>query len=69
MQAQVIEIAGSEVGLRTILAVTPTILDGIQFRAIGWQVLEAELGRMFDREILGRLEVGSKIIPDEHGYY
>jgi hypothetical protein len=66
MQAQMIEIAGGEVGLRAILAVTPTVLDGIQFRAIRGQVLEAEPGRMFDREILGRLEMGPKIVPDEY---
>ena len=63
---QVFQIAGGEVGLRYVLAVTPTILDGIQFRTVGRQVLEAEPGRMFNREILGRLEMGPKIVPDEY---
>ena len=29
-------------------------------------MLEAKPGRMLDREVLGRLEMGLKIIPDEH---
>ena len=37
---QVFLIAGGEVGLRYVLAVTPTILDGIQLRTIGRQVFE-----------------------------
>ncbi len=63
---QVFQVASGEVGLTSVLAVTPTILDGIQFRTVGRQVLEAEPGRMFDREILGRLKMGPKIVPDEY---
>ena len=39
---QVFQIAGGEVGLRYVLAVTPTILDGIQFRTVGRQEVELE---------------------------
>ena len=63
---QVVQIASGEIGLRYVLAVTPTILDGIQFRTVGRQVLEAEPGRMLNREILGRLEMSPKIVPDKH---
>lgn len=63
---QVFQIASGEIGLRSILAVAPTFLDGIQFRTVRRQILEAEPGRMFDREILGRLEMGPKIVPDEY---
>ena len=63
---QVVKIASGEIGLRYVLAMTPTILDGIQFRTVGRQVLEAEPGRMLDREILGRLEMGPKVVPDKH---
>ncbi len=64
--AQVCQIASGEVGLRSILAVAPTILDGIQFRTVGRQELEAEPGRMFDREILGRFEMRGETVPDEY---
>lgn len=63
---QVVQVMGGEVGLRSVFAVAPTLLDGIQFRAIGRKWLEAEPGRMFDGKILGRFEMGSKVVPDEY---
>ncbi len=32
-------------------------------------MFEAKPGRMLDREVLGRLEMGPKIVPDEHRQY
>ena len=63
---QVFQVASGEVGLRSVLAVTPTLLDGIQFRTIWRQELEAKPRRMFDGEILGRFEMHGETVPDEY---
>ena len=63
---QVVHVSGGEVGLASVLDVAPRAFHRIQLRAIGWQVFKAKPGRVLDREILGRLVVGRKIVPDEH---
>ena len=64
--AQMIDICGREVGLASVLDVAPHAFHGIQLGAVGRQGLEAEPRRMLDREVFGRLEMGPKIVPDEH---
>jgi len=61
-----IHISGGEVGLASVLDVAPRAFHRIQLRAIGWQVFKAKPGRVLDREILGRLVVRRKVVPDEH---
>ncbi len=63
---EMIDVGGREVGLASVLDVAPHAFDRIQLGTVGRQVLEAEPGRMLDREVLGRLEMSRKIIPDEH---
>ena len=64
--AEMIDIGGREVGLAPVLDIAPHAFHGIQLGAVGRQGLEAEPRRMLDREVLGRLEMGPKIVPDEH---
>ncbi len=63
---QMVHVSGGKVGLASVLDVAPRTFHRIQLRAIGRQILEAKPGRMRDREILGRLVVDPKIVPDEH---
>ena len=66
MSMQIVHVDSGMVGLASVLDVAPCAFHGIQLRTIRRQVLEAKPGRMLDREVLGRLEMGRKIIPDEH---
>jgi len=63
---QIVHVDSGMVGLASVLDVAPCAFHGIQLRTIRRQVLEAKPGRMLDREVLGRLVVDSKIVPDEH---
>jgi hypothetical protein len=64
--AEMIDIGGREVGLASVLDIAPHAFHGIQLGAVGRQGLEAEPRRMLDRKVLGRLEMGPKVVPDEH---
>jgi hypothetical protein len=64
--AEMIDIGGREVGLASVLDVAPHAFHGIQLGTVGRQGFEAEPRRMLDREVLGRLEMGPEIVPDEH---
>ena len=66
MSMQIVHVDSGIVGLASVLDVAPCVFHGIQLRTIRRQVLEAKPGRMLDREVLGRLVVDSKIVPDEH---
>ena len=63
---QMVYVSGGKVGLASVLDVAPRTFHGIQLRAIGRQVFKAKPRRVLDREILGRLVVDPKIVPDEH---
>jgi|GEM_PF-6870695 len=63
---QMVYVSGGEVGLASVLDVAPRAFDRIQLWAIGRQVFKAKPGRMLDREVLGRLEMGPKVVPNEH---
>jgi hypothetical protein len=63
---QMLHIGGGEVGHASVLDVAPHAFHGIQLGTVGRQGLEAVPRRMLDREVLGCLEMGAKIVPDEH---
>lgn len=60
------DIDGSEIGHAAVLDVAPNPFDRIQLGTVRRQMLKTEPGRVLDAEVLGRLEMGRKIIPDEH---
>ena len=63
---EVIDIGGREVWLTSVLDVTPRTFHRVQLRTVGWQVFKAEPGRVSDREVLRRLVMRRKIVPDEY---
>lgn len=63
---EMVDVGGREVGLASVFDVAPHAFHRIQLGRVGRQGLEAEPRRMLDREVLGRLEMGRKIVPDEH---
>ncbi len=64
--AEMVGVGGREVGLAPVFDVAPHAFHRIQLGTVGRQGFEAEPRRMLDREILGRLEMGREIVPDEH---
>jgi hypothetical protein len=62
---KVLDILGDEVGHFPVLGMAPTVLDGIEFRRIRWEIFDMDTGTIERLEEPGGLAVATPAIPDQ----
>lgn len=64
--AELFQVMGREVGLTAIFHLAPTTFYRVQLRTVRRQILKPEPRWMPERKIFRRLEMHSKVVPNEN---